>query len=290
MRLIFIQIVLFLLLGNASHGQIVFNGFDQPVCSSQMTNTYSYSNFTNGGSTPGSYYTGYSILKNGSVVFTSSGNMGNQQTCEHLVFVNDSVGFSVIRYGTWSTQVFRTSNSGQNWTLVKFAPIVNFLALYPVNENHAFLIAENQNSPIGLSIYDCTDSPITTDTLLYDPVLNTDISITDSSITTSLCQTDSIVFSIIDTFSNTINYTIHFFVTRSNFNPTVGLIYPNPSSNELTIMGENVVQFELLNMQGEIIRTFLSNKGSLDKIPSGLYIVRVKRSDNKFFYNRLLKY
>ncbi len=255
-----------------------------------MINSYSFVNFTNGGPTPGSNNVGYSILKNGTVVYTSAGSTSNQQTCEKLIFINDSVGFSAISYGTWSLQIFKTSNSGQSWNLIKFAPVVNLLDLYPVNENHIYLIAENKNPPMALRIYNCTDDPVTTDTLHYDPYLSNDVSIIDSSITSSLCGTDSINFSVSSTPSNTITYTIYFMITRSNFNPTVGTIYPNPASNEIHIKGDNIVQFEILNSQGAVIRNFSTNSGSLDGLISGLYIIKVFRSDNKIFYNRLLKY
>mgnify|MGYP003472411302 FL=1 len=63
------------------------------------------------------------------------------------------------------------------------------------------------------------------------------------------------------------------------------LVYPNPAKNELNIIINNTVNFEIriISTDGKtILRKVNSNKIYISELPSGIYFLQIQQGDKKY--------
>lgn len=67
-------------------------------------------------------------------------------------------------------------------------------------------------------------------------------------------------------------------------------IYPNPASAVFNIAADKaMLKIDILNMQGQLIKTTNTGSVSISELPDGLYLVKVGFTDNTFRLTKLLK-
>lgn len=291
-------VLLILLLSFKSvFSQIQFIGFDRSVCPQAMNNTYTYSNFTNGGGS-GTIY-GYTIYKNGIAVFSASGNMGNGKTCKDLIFMNDSIGFLVYYSGNSSNRVLRTEDFGQTWNDIGGgAP--NYFGLYVINSTTAYLVTQ-WDTPLQLYVARCCSLQSNINSrFIYDQTISSDIFVTDTLLVNDLCNQDSLniyLYNGLDTITYHINLNFQFVgiqpditIAKSGYS-----VYPNPSTDlfKLSISPVYIKSVSLLSLIGDEIISYdqqciSNNSYSLYNIPDGTYVVRIETEGRDNSYMKLV--
>jgi len=281
------KIILFILVLSFTNvfSQIQFIGFDRNVCPQALNNTYTYSNFSSGGGGSGTIY-GYTIYKNGIVVYSASGNMGGGKFCKDLIFINDSIGFLVYYSGNSSNSVLRTEDFGQTWNEIGGgAP--NYFGLYVANSISAYLVTQ-WDTPLQLYIARCCAlQSNVNNNFIYDQTISSDIFVTDTLLAADLCNQDSLKIYILNGL-DTITYHINFNLQYVGIQPEIDVaksafsVYPNPSSDlfQLSILSINIKSVSLLSINGVKIITYdnqsvYNNSYSLNHIPNGTYVIRV---------------
>ncbi len=66
-------------------------------------------------------------------------------------------------------------------------------------------------------------------------------------------------------------------------------LYPNPTRSQVTVMGADVAQVDVFNIQGQRILTDNSNVIDLSDFVNGIYLIRVTTSDGQIWHHKLLK-
>lgn len=268
--------------------QIIFVGFDQPICSAPMTNTYTYAHQSYG-STPSSYYTSFTIYRNGVAVKTFVGYpMGGSQHCQDLIFINDSTGFLIKSPMGW--EVYATSDYGYTWTYINSAPISSYMAFYPINANCGYLV-EGTSGTISVYLIEKW-GPHTP--FIYDDSVNADIYKTDTIIGNSLCNIDSLNIFVKNSLGDTIDYHINLFYVPLGVNelqqPSSSYtVYPNPAQNTLYIKGDSFSMAEIYNTQGAKIYEGNSKTINVEEFFKGIYFIRIIDHGGKFHDSKFIR-
>jgi hypothetical protein len=272
-------VFLILIIACNANAQVSFIGFDTTVCSSPLTNTYTYQNYD-----VGSHGHGYKIFKNGVQVYNKSVGSG-PLVCWELLFINDSVGFLREADIGMSNNIYKTSNYGSNWTFMGKG-LLGYFGLYMLNENFGYLVtADYFYTCRGIYVTKLSERQ-TTSYFITDTSMNTDIYKTDTIFGNNLCGIDSLKILFLNNL-DTITYHINFKTLNIELNnkilesETFGL-YPNPASLffSLAKIKSDVTGVVLLNIKGETIRQYstseiFENRFQLSNVQNGLYLVKV---------------
>jgi len=278
--------------------QIQFIGFDRSTCAEPMTNTYSFTNYSNGGGGSGTLY-GFTVFKNGIAVYGQSGTMGDGKSCVDLTFVNDSVGFIVTYSGNSSNNVWRTADYGQTWSLIGGgAP--NYFGIYIINSETAYLVTQ-WDFPMQLYVAKCSaNAGESNGTFIYDQTITADIFKTDTVFSSDLCGIDTLAINVLNGV-DTVTYHINFF-TMSNSNGSDlsnktydSFVFPNPASNYFSLNQpfENYSSVRLYSMNGSSVirfnkKSISDNYFSVEGLTDGVYFLEITSKDNHSIIQKLL--
>lgn len=274
--------------------QISFIGFGQAICSSPMTNTYTYSNYT---IPNGSWNTigGFKIYRNGIQIYDTSGTYGGVggQSCADLIFINDSTGFAVDATTNQGDKVMKTSNYGNTWKNIGNAPS-NYVGIYVFNANIVYLVTTPPSSRLFVSR--CSDIVPPILSFINDNMVSTDIYITDTIIGYSPCNIDSFNISVENGAGDTVDYHINLFRaplgvnvnelprSLSGYN-----VYPNPAQNTLYIKGDEFSTAEIYNAQGAKIYEENSKTINVEAFSKGIYFIRIIDRGGKSYKSEFIK-
>ena len=269
-------------------GQITLSGFDKNICIDSMTNVYTYSNWSSTQSPSGSN-AGYTIYKNGISIY----GQGGFQQCYDLIFINDSVGFSIIWYG-FNYYIKKTSNYGISWTNmgVSFSP-GTYLGTYVINEHSLYFVTvSNLTTKVT-----CFSDTMQSYNLILDTNVNAPVFVFDSNFVTN-CYIDNKLRIFINNNSDTVTYYVNYNLPTSidvvsNTATSLFKIYPNPTSNMLNIdYGQN--KFEKANIFDLTGKLMISVSGSLSTIniselPKGIYFINLINENKMIFTKKFVK-
>jgi len=260
--------------------QIKFGGFDTTVCASPMTTTFSYNNYVIG-SSPTTDCVGYSITVNGTEVENYCGVMGTGGNCENLVFINDSVGYSVILYFMGGFYLRKTSDHGVTWQTMAIMH-EQYLGLYIINEHYAYMIGKNSTT---IDVIKCSDL-YPQSTLISDANFYFDIYKTDTILNNSLCNIDSLKLFWVNT-GHEFTYHINFFTIPAGINTYSDAgnkfsISPNPTNGTFKINTNKeykTVTIEITDVIGQTVFATKEKETSFINItlnqPPGLYFITI---------------
>ncbi len=88
-------------------GQMQFLGFDHNYCPDALSMNYTYSNWFNQLTEQG----GFKVYRDGVEVYSGSASLPYTPTCVDLKFVNDGVGFMVLRTPLEHHRIYRTEDT-----------------------------------------------------------------------------------------------------------------------------------------------------------------------------------
>ncbi|NVO02556.1 MAG: T9SS type A sorting domain-containing protein [Bacteroidetes bacterium] len=257
--------------------QVSFIGFDTIICSSPMTNVYTYVNYM-----IGSHGGGYTIYQNGVQVFDKQ-NYDASLVCNDLIFINDNIGFIVeCNALSMNRTVYKSSDSGQNWTYCgSGAPY--YLGLYILNENYGYLLT-TVNSIVMLTKVSDIEPPVN---LIFDDSLTAEIYKHDTINGVLLCNIDTLKMSSLKSNLDTLNYyiiinSIPAGITEIGIDNPVFKIFPNPTSEYFSFMKkpEGIISVDLFGINGQLVKHFSINDANnnyfgTEELLNGFYFVRV---------------
>lgn len=187
--------------------QISFIGYSQPVCIQPITSVYTYTNWTSGMGS-GTLH-GFTVYRNGSIIYSASGSQSYSRFCDGISFINDSTGFIADRQAASGIKVFKTDDYGVTWTLIgQGGP--TFKSLYPVNANYVYLVSTTEGfNPVSVIIARCSDVEPPQNLFILDQNINSDICVVDTSFHNSICNIDSLDIFLVNSTTDTIAYHIN---------------------------------------------------------------------------------
>ena len=266
-------------------GQMQFLGFDHNYCPDALSMNYTYTNWFNQLSEQG----GYKIYRDGVEVYSGSASLPYTPTCVDLKFVNDGVGFMVLRTPLGQHRLYRTEDYGQTWQDILDSNGPPFYAgMYIINDWTAYMVTyyfsdfqKQVDLARGSTIQSNRDAHFINDTMV-----STDIYKTDSLLNADRCGVDSLQFSFV-TNGDTITYHINFEVINANVLESKNayeslLVYPNPARTSFSLQlpeGNVVKSLRLVNLAGAEVATFdeqqiQNNAFLLDELPPGIYMLQ----------------
>lgn len=268
-------------------GQMQFLGFDHNYCPDALSMNYTYTNWFNQLSEQG----GYKIYRDGVEVYSGSASLPNTPTCVDLKFVNDGVGFMVLRTPLGQHRLYRTEDYGQTWQDILDSNGPPFYAgMYIINDWTAYMVTyyfsdfqKQVDLARGSTIQSNRDAHFINDTMV-----STDIYKTDSLLNVDRCWADSLHFSFLSN-GDTVNYHINFEVinasiieSQPDYEPLV--VYPNPARTSFSLQlpeGNVVKSLRLVNLAGAEVATFdeqqiQNNAFFIGDILPGLYVLQTQ--------------
>ena len=280
-----IHLLLLVFGSSLAFGQMQFLGFDHNYCPDAMSINYTYSNWFNQLSEQG----GYKIYRDGVEVYSGSASLPYTPTCVDLKFVNDGVGFMVLRTPLGQHRLYRTEDYGQTWQDILDSNGPPFYAgMYIINDWTAYMVTyyfsdfqKQVDLARGSTIQSNRDAHFINDTMV-----STDIYKTDSLLNDDRCGADSLQFAFVSN-GDTINYHINFEVinasileSKNAYEPL--FVYPNPARTLFSLQlpeGNVVKSLRLVNLAGAEVATFdeqqiQNNAFLLDELPPGIYMLQ----------------
>ncbi len=285
MKIIYLLLLVF---GSSlAFGQMQFLGFDHNYCPDALSMNYTYTNWFNQLSEQG----GYKIYRDGVEVYSSSASLPNTPTCVDLKFVNDGVGFMVLRTPLGQHRLYRTEDYGQTWQDILDSNGPPFYAgMYIINDWTAYMVTyyfsdfqKQVDLARGSTIQSNRDAHFINDTMV-----STDIYKTDSLLNDDRCWADSLHFSFLSN-GDTVNYHINFEVinasiieSQPDYEPLV--VYPNPARTSFSLQlpeGNVVKNLRLVNLAGAEVATFdeqqiQNNAFFIGDVLPGLYVLQTQ--------------
>lgn len=280
-----IHLLLLVFGSSLAFGQMQFLGFDHNYCPDAMSINYTYSNWFNQLSEQG----GYIVYRDGVEVHSSSASLPNTPTCVDLKFVNDGVGFMVLRTPLGQHRLYRTEDYGQTWQDILDSNGPPFYAgMYIINDWTAYMVTyyfsdfqKQVDLARGSTIQSNRDAHFINDTMV-----STDIYKTDSLLNDDRCGADSLQFAFVSN-GDTINYHINFEVinasileSKNAYEPL--FVYPNPARTLFSLQlpeGNVVKSLRLVNLAGAEVATFdeqqiQNNAFFIGDVLPGLYVLQ----------------
>jgi len=285
MKIIYLLLLVF---GSSlAFGQMQFLGFDHNYCPDALSMNYTYTNWFNQLSEQG----GYKIYRDGVEVYSGSASLPNTPTCVDLKFVNDGVGFMVLRTPLGQHRLYRTEDYGQTWQDILDSNGPPFYAgMYIINDWTAYMVTyyfsdfqKQVDLARGSTIQSNRDAHFINDTMV-----STDIYKTDSLLNDDRCWADSLHFSFLSN-GDTVNYHINFEVinasiieSQPDYEPLV--VYPNPARTSFSLQlpeGNVVKNLRLVNLAGAEVATFdeqqiQNNAFFIGDVLPGLYVLQTQ--------------
>lgn len=283
-----LRIVFILILGGSIHSyaQPTMLGCDTIVCG-QSTFVYSDSVYTiQAGSTT---QKGYKIYRNGIEVFSKLGYIWSDggYICRYLKFIDNSTGFLIddSYQGPTRPAVYRSSDGGTTWTLLKKLTTAIYLGNYIVDQYSDYLIAYSY--PGAIQIVRCSSLSVPA-WQIFDTSMSQDIYRQDSIVYKSLCNKDSLRI-YIKNGTDTITYNI-------KFSGTVGIheanndvenlsLYPNPATNDLFLNGNTNFSFTIRDANGRYVLIPATEekdnyKTDISNLDPGVYFIEIKTAQS----------
>jgi hypothetical protein len=282
-----IHLLLLVFGSSLAFGQMQFLGFDHNYCPDALSMNYTYTNWFNQLSEQG----GYKIYRDGVEVYSGSASLPNTPTCVDLKFVNDGVGFMVLRTPLGQHRLYRTEDYGQTWQDILDSNGPPFYAgMYIINDWTAYMLTyyfsdfqKQVDLGRGSTIQSNRDAHFINDTMV-----STDIYKTDSLLNDDRCGADSLHFSFLYN-GDTVNYHINFEVINANvlesknaYEPL--FVYPNPARTSFSLQlpeGNVVKSLNLVNLAGAEVATFdeqqiQNNAFFIGDVLPGLYMLQTQ--------------
>ena len=285
MKIIYLLLLVF---GSSlAFGQMQFLGFDHNYCPDALSMNYTYTNWFNQLSEQG----GYKIYRDGVEVYSGSASLPNTPTCVDLKFVNDGVGFMVLRTPLGQHRLYRTEDYGQTWQDILDSNGPPFYAgMYIINDWTAYMVTyyfsdfqKQVDLARGSTIQSNRDAHFINDTMV-----STDIYKTDSLLNDDRCGADSLQFAFVSN-GDTINYHINFEVINANVLESKNayellFVYPNPARTLFSLQlpeGNVVKSLRLVNLAGAEVATFdeqqiQNNAFFIGDVLPGLYVLQTQ--------------
>lgn len=129
---------------------------------------------------------------------------------------------------------------------------------------------------------------------VIDPYL---ISFTGNSISNGSNSLDySLGEILIETLSDSSFYCTQGLL-QPNYNSTIGIVeisrnevnvYPNPTSDKITIRSSTTLKTEIVNLLGEIIGEYNSNDISIQEFENGIYYLKIFNSKNELIKSQTI--
>jgi hypothetical protein len=272
---------------NIAFGQMQFLGFDHNYCPDAMSMNYTYTNWFNQLTEQG----GYKIYRDGVEVFSGSATLPYTPTCVDLKFVNDGVGFMVLRTPLEHHRIYRTEDYGQTWQDVLSSNAAPYYAgMYVINDWTAYMVTyffSDFQQLVFLSRGSTIPSNRKAD-FIYDTLEYTDIYKTDSLLNDDRCGADSLHFSFLYN-GDTVNYHINFEVINANIFESKPadepiFVYPNPASSYFSLQlpeGNVVKSMRLVSIAGLEVAAFdqqqmQNNAFFIGDLPPGMYVLQTQ--------------
>ena len=290
------SLLFLLLLSSSAFGQMQFLGFDHNYCPDAMSMNYTFTNWFNQLSEQG----GFHIYRDGVEVHNGSASLPNIPTCVDLKFVNDGVGFMVLRTPLEHHRLYRTEDYGQTWQDILSSNAGPYYAgLYVINDWTAYMVTY-YFSDIQKTVVVSRGSTIPTNQdahFILDNTVNTDFFETDSLLNADRCGADSLQFAFVSN-GDTINYYINFNVINASIHSLQPddkslVVYPNPAHSKFTLQvpqGIFIQDMRLVNLSGQEVANFdhqLQNGDfQIEALPPGLYVL-LTRTQHGFYQNKL---
>lgn len=268
-------------------GQMQFLGFDHNYCPDALSINYTYSNWFNQLSEEG----GFKVYRDGVEVYSSSASLPNTPTCVDLKFVNDGVGFMVVRTPMEYHKFYRTEDYGQTWQDILTANGPPYYAgMYIINDWTAYMLTYYFSDFVQL-VFLSRGSTIPSNRkadFIYDTLEYTDIYKTDSLLNDDRCGADSLQFAFVSN-GDTVNYHINFEVinasvleSKNAYEPL--FVYPNPARTSFSLRlpeGNVVKSLRLVNLAGAEVATFdaqqiQNNSFGIGDLLPGLYVLQTQ--------------
>lgn len=280
-----IHLLLLVFGSSLAFGQMQFLGFDHNYCPDALSMNYTYTNWFNQLSEQG----GFKVYRDGVEVYSSSASLPNTPTCVDLKFVNDGVGFMVLRTPLGQHRLYRTEDYGQTWQDILDSNGPPFYAgMYIINDWTAYMVTyyfsdfqKQVDLARGSTIQSNRDAHFINDTMV-----STDIYKTDSLLNDDRCGADSLQFAFVSN-GDTINYHINFEVinasileSKNAYEPL--FVYPNPARTLFSLQlpeGNVVKSLRLVNLAGAEVATFdeqqiQNNAFFIGDVLPGLYVLQ----------------
>jgi hypothetical protein len=285
MKIIYLLLLVF---GSSlAFGQMQFLGFDHNYCPDALSMNYTYTNWFNQLSEQG----GFKVYRDGVEVYSGSASLPNTPTCVDLKFVNDGVGFMVLRTPLGQHRLYRTEDYGQTWQDILDSNGPPFYAgMYIINDWTAYMVTyyfsdfqKQVDLARGSTIQSNRDAHFINDTMV-----STDIYKTDSLLNDDRCGADSLQFAFVSN-GDTINYHINFEVinasvleSKNAYEPL--FVYPNPARTSFSLQlpeGNVVKSLRLVNLAGAEVATFdaqqfQNNSFGIGDLLPGLYVLQTQ--------------
>ncbi|HPW66871.1 MAG TPA: T9SS type A sorting domain-containing protein [Salinivirgaceae bacterium] len=275
--------IVFLLISISLFSQYVYVGHDGSDCSSEMTVTYTYTNYAQG-----NHGHGYRIYRDGVLIRSRFEDFGGYSVVS-LDFLNDSVGFLTENYKGISF-VYRTLDYGENWERFGGASM-NFHDIYFVNQYTAYFIGREYHLPNNVTIVrmirnnprrvfsiDTVTTQITNyyenDTIMGEP----------------LCENQQNLKFTIRKSGTDISFNINFNHIISQVQCVVDkstiLLFPNPAKDIINI--ETNYNYDLdisiFDSAGKFIKNEKISNRVIDVsgLESGLYFLTIKTKESNY--------
>jgi hypothetical protein len=288
-----INLLLLVFGSSMAFGQMQFLGFDHNYCPDAMSINYTYSNWFNQLSEQG----GFKVYRDGVEVYSSSASLPYTPTCVDLKFVNDGVGFMVLRTPLEHHRIYRTEDYGQTWQDVLSSNGAPYYAgMYVINDWTAYMVTY-YFSVVQKRVLVARASTIPLNRnaqFINDDTCSTDIYETDSLLNDDRCGADSLQFAFVSN-GDTINYHINFEVINANVLESQPdheplLVYPNPARTSFSLQlpeGNVVKSLRLVNLTGAEVATFdaqqiQNNAFGIGDLLPGLYVLQTQTLQGLF--------
>ncbi|MFL5764793.1 MAG: T9SS type A sorting domain-containing protein [Bacteroidia bacterium] len=275
-----ILFVFFFMLSLGVAAQADLTGFDQPICSSPVSYTYTYMNYTTGSGS--SALNGYKIYRNGlEVYYYPGGSMSLSESVIDMLFINDSTGFIVVNCANMATRVVRTTTYGNSWTNMSPLNIAGYKGMYVVSASLVYSVCA-PNGALHPYMYIAKHSDFYPDAhFINDDSVTTDIYKTDTLYTNSLCGIDSLNIFVSNSPLDSIDYHINFFYV-----PDVGIdeygsptphysVYPNPACDRILISGGEFKNAEIYSSLGQKLFGSTCTTIPVGDLLPGIYFIRI---------------
>lgn len=235
---LFYVFILFSFVPISAFSQYTYIGHNGEDCSSDMTISYTYNNYSQG-----SHGGGYYLYRNGETIRWMFEEFGGY-SLKSVDFLNDSVGF-ISEVGQGILRIYRTVDYGNHWEFMGGTSSI-FLDVFFVNQHTGYLVGRKHNSSNGImieriikghqrTVFDINS--VTTTTTYYteiDTIMQEPLCINQQNLTFNIQYSGTDIFFKID-FDH-ILLSINTFSFNNNLS-----VYPNPA--------KDIIYFDLSNKQ-----------------------------------------
>jgi hypothetical protein len=234
---------------------------------------------------------GFKVYRDGVEIYSGSATLPYTPTCVDLKFVNDGVGFMVLRTPLEHHRIYRTEDYGQTWQDVLSSNAAPYYAgMYVINDWTAYMVTYYfSDIQKKVLLARASTIPLNRDAhFINDDTCNIDIYETDSLLNADRCGADSLQFSFVNN-GDTITYHINFEVINANVidskpehEPLV--VYPNPARSYFSLQlpaGNVVKSMRLVSLAGLEVAAFdlqqiQNNTFFIGDLPPGMYVLQTQ--------------